>query len=210
MTKKLESEPTLKPMDEREAAQFLIRLATTDVKTLRMGDPGALPSLCYQLRRYLGVTGEGRVETELRAAERNPLRLVPLVRDTRKLLEALADGDYARTRFKFERCEIRLQEDQGSPVAFFNQRLRDAVLMLAMVDDFSDSEMHRRIRRCQRCRRLFYAGKLSQRYCEHRCANLASTERWSKEHPEKRREHARRAAHKAYWIKKTGEAPETT
>jgi hypothetical protein len=183
---------TLKPMKLEEAFRFLVKLANTDVAKLREpDDPGAPVSFIYELTRYLFVTRERKLATQIRKAQDEPERLELTIKDIRKLLDGIIavakDGAPSRLRgatFDIGEQKISLTVEDGKITSFRDaNELHTAVLDTA-VEDFDDEEWKLlRIARCQRCLhdppRYFYKVKLNQTYCSHECANNAAAKRRS-------------------------------
>lgn len=183
---------TLKPMKLEEAFRFIVKLANADVAKLRdPDDPGEPVSLMHELTRYLFVTRERKLATQIRKAQHEPERLERTIKDIRKLLDAIIavseDGDPAQLRgatFDIGGQKLSLTIEDGKVTSFRDSdELHTAVLDTA-VEDFDEEDWNLlRIARCQRCLqnppKYFYKVKLNQTYCSHECANKAAAERRS-------------------------------
>jgi hypothetical protein len=182
-----------KPMESQESIRWLLSFSKLNREVFTAGRPGDLPNLLYDLRRYLQVEpGDEKVEEELARAQSNPQRLEEAIGVVRDLLNSVADKIPFRYRYRGGELVFDANKlPSDSALTYHDAGLSDAVVQVA-VDDLSDASALR-IKRCAKCRELFFAERRSQIYCDHRCANaIASrTYRQQEENRKRRRLHAK-------------------
>jgi predicted RNA-binding Zn ribbon-like protein len=165
-----------------EALKFLVRLANTEIDELKRtpDDPAGLPTTLYQLRRYLDVTGEGKLNSAIDKARDRPNDLKKLIAAVKKLLTAAISGNLSDSEFVLkEPRRVRLAIDEGQLVSQRDGDLRETIIDVA-IEDLADTEVKLlRVGHCQRqgCGNFFFKVKLNQTYCDHRCANRAAADR---------------------------------
>lgn len=158
-------------MSEAESLRFLVRLAQPEeVEPLSRG--GVL-DLIDGLRKYLAVEGEGQIDRELRRAEKTPELLSDVRCVARRVVEAIADRK--TETIEYDPGKYVIDASGPRPLTFEDSSLRDAVLHFAAAD--IDSDQASRIRRCPRCRRVFY-GQTNAKFCSRRCASAAAVQKY--------------------------------
>jgi hypothetical protein len=155
-----------------EALRFIVRLGQEDVSRLSRG---ALLDLIDGLRKYLNVGNRGKVDSELRQAEKVPEKLAGAIAVARQIIETVAD--HKKSKLRYEAGEYVIDASSGHrPLALESSSLRDAVLHFA-TGDIDDEAESLRIRRCPRCSRIFY-GQTNAKFCSRRCASAEAVARY--------------------------------
>ena len=155
-----------------EALKFLVRLGQQKASELTRG---ALIDLIEGLRKYLNVKSKGKIQTQLSRAEKQPEVLDSAIEAARQIIETVADRK--RVRLGYEAAEYLIDASRGGrPVAFENTSVRDAVLHTA-VGDIDDEDWSLRIRRCPRCRKIFF-GQTNAKFCSRRCASAEAVSKY--------------------------------
>jgi hypothetical protein len=165
-------EPQETGMKLGDALRFVVRLGQQNASTLSRG---ALLVLVDGLRKYLNVVGAGKIDRELRQAEKHPERLAPAIAVAGQLTEAIADR--RKIQLKYDEGMYVIDVSKGrKPRALEDTSLRDAVLHFATAD-IDDEEQALRIGRCPRCREIFY-GQPNAKFCSRRCASAEAVARY--------------------------------
>ena len=158
-------------MEPGEAIRWLVGFSSTDLAVIQRGRPGDLTNLLWDFRRYLNVVGPGPIDTELRRAEKNPSGVAPAIDVAKRLVEAMADGK--RAEFRYDAGVFILNDPTKGKSLHHTKTLAGAVLWTAM-DDFDFSTAVDRIKRCQKCNKVFVADRKDAIYCGRKCANLVA------------------------------------
>jgi hypothetical protein len=155
-----------------EALKFIVRLGQQKASDLSRG---GLIDLIEGLRKYLNVTTRGKIHAELRKAEKQPELLEGAIGIAHQMIETIADGK--KVRLGYEAGEYLIDASGGSrPVAIENSSLRDAVLHTA-TGDIDDEDWSLRIRRCPRCKTIFF-GQTNAKFCSRRCASAEAVNKY--------------------------------
>lgn len=184
-----------RPMSRKNILPWLVEFARTDVNELAAGPPGDIPNLIYKLRTWLDLEPDEPLNADVRKLERDLLRVAPLITTLRQLLETIADR--GRFKVRYQRGAVildsaKLGTEGGRALSYRDASLRDAVLRVALDDIYEDAERALRIRRCSdsQCRRIFFAERPDQMYCNHSCANRTASRRYRERHARQRAEQA--------------------
>jgi len=177
MSQKAELESAApRPMSHEEALRFVVKLANTDIDELikTPDDPSGIPTILYELSRYLGLEKGERLK-----ARNDDLKKV--IADIKRILDAVAEGRWQDTKFHLRKPRVSILRVEGDELvaAYRGIDLREAT-MIRLFNELSNTKLDLlRIGRCQRsgCSKLFYKVKTNQAYCDHRCANLAAASR---------------------------------
>ncbi|HKN11752.1 MAG TPA: hypothetical protein VJX68_01020 [Candidatus Binatus sp.] len=157
-------------MSETDALKFLVRLGQTKLAQLSRGD---LLNLIDMLRKYASIAARGKSEAELRRAEKNREVLADVIAIANDVIKAIADRE--KFRPNYGAGEYLIDASGPRPISFEDTTLRDSVLHTAAGD--IDSEKAKRIRRCPRCKDIFY-GQSNSKFCSRRCASLEAVSRY--------------------------------
>ncbi len=179
------------PMEKDKILPWLVQFAQLDVEALASGRPGDLPNLLYDLSRWLDLSPDEPQAKEVAELAHNLERLQQLVDRIAELLGAVADRKRFETRYQGGKVILeadKLQADGGRALSYWDARLEDAVIRVALDDIYENSKEALKIRRCaeQSCGKLFFAGRLNQIYCSHRCANKVASKKYRETHREER------------------------
>jgi hypothetical protein len=156
-----------------DALKFIVRLGQLQLSDLSRG---GLIDLVEKLREYLNVTGKGKLDTELRKAERQRELLAPAIEVSRQIIETVADKRKLRIEYEPGEYLIDASAKGRPPVAMENASLRDAILHAA-ANDVDDEDLSLRIRRCPRCQTIFF-GQTNAKFCSRRCASAEAVSKY--------------------------------
>jgi hypothetical protein len=156
-----------------DALKFIVRFGQLKVSDLSRG---GLIDLIEGLRKYINVTGKGKLDTELRRAEKDPELLAAAIAVARQVIETVADQRKARIKYEPGEYLIDASSRGRPPVAIENTSLRDAILHTA-ASDVDDEDSSLRIRRCPRCQTIFF-GQTNAKFCSRRCASAEAVSKY--------------------------------
>jgi hypothetical protein len=185
------------PMTRERIIPWLVEFSRTDAAALAQGRPGDLPNLIYELRQWLDLEPDEPLSAEVNRLS-NPQRLQNIIGAVAALIEAIADRRTFQMQYAGGKVILdagKLGTDGGRALSYRDAKLADAALRVALDDVYEDVEAALRIRRCREpeCLRIFYAERINQMYCGHRCANKAASRTYRETHRDERadRERAR-------------------
>lgn len=160
-------------MNKDDVPRWLVQFAATDALTNR---PGDLLNLIYEMRRWLDIERDEPFDERVRELEQDPARLQSLIRKVSELVNKVADGERFETQYSGARVILdaaKLRARDRRALSYREEKLDDAVLLVAIEDIHKNVEAALRIRRCPElgCGQVFYAKRENQKYCSHSCAS---------------------------------------
>jgi len=186
------------PMRKGRIVPWLVEFSRTDAVALAAGRPGDLPNLIYELRQWLDLEPDEPLNAEVGRLEKNPAHLQPIIDAVGALVEAVADRKRYQVAYGGGKVILdagKLGTEGGRALSYRDAKLLDAALRVAIDDIYEDTQGALRIQRCQEpeCAMVFYAERINQKYCSHRCANKVASRNYRQTHRGERasRERAR-------------------
>jgi len=164
----------LSPLTTGERLDWLLDMANTTPTDVLTASPQALRQAVFNLRRYIfdtEPTSHPNLNRTDVAGALNEIFDVP-----RRVLATVADHERVVFSFSEGHAGLDAREEGYLPVVYLDVPLADMVLHLAL-EDVRNHFLIARIRRCPElaCRhRLYFAGRLDQKYCSRACSNRAS------------------------------------
>jgi len=181
------------PMSRKDILPWLVGLVRTDVGNLAAGAPGDIRNLLYKLRSWLDLEPDEPLNMQVEKLGGDLTKLAGLITSLRRLLEAVADRGRFEVSYRKGAVILdcaKLGTEGGRALSYRDASLQDAALRVALDDIYEDIERTLRIRRCADCRRIFFADRPDQKYCDHICANRTTSRHYRERHARQRAEKA--------------------